>query len=371
MDVDSERRPSGTNDDEVMEYEETSASARGEDDDEMMEDEEVTGEEAMEAEPTDATLETTSFLPDISPHSASMNLPDLATPGSGDDRHQALPTSAGADAEAGMSSVVDAAPVIRTESGNDDARLIGIDHVPPSTLPLDVPPALSTAAPAESSMPKESQATDGPAKAPTHILPAFAPRHHLDPGTFREGSKSPRAPRSGHNSENGDHDGEEEYYEDGEGGEALLDIHSIPPIILHLPSLGARSLFLPLQDDGQQPELPVWLKDRQEELGEASLADVWVALRAEIAREGLAKSGEMIVTEKQMDLKMGEVSFRCSAGFSPNADGMGRTMYICNLSPCWICYRFIMAASYQLPFSFTSPSKRIDLSLVSVPSRKK
>jgi hypothetical protein len=52
----------------------------------------------------------------------------------------------------------------------------------------------------------------------------------------------------------------------------------------------------------------VWLKGRQEELGEASLTDVLAAIHAAVIREGLNQSGEMVIAEHSMDLKMGEVS---------------------------------------------------------------
>lgn len=96
---------------------------------------------------------------------------------------------------------------------------------------------------------------------------------------------------------------EEEGEEDME--DYPTDIHSIPAIILNLPNLGARSLFLPLQNGSK---LPVWLKGKLEQLGEASLSDVWSAVRDELKKEGLTQVGEMIITEKQMELKMGEVS---------------------------------------------------------------
>ncbi|KAK8869744.1 hypothetical protein IAR55_000312 [Kwoniella newhampshirensis] len=84
-----------------------------------------------------------------------------------------------------------------------------------------------------------------------------------------------------------------------------IDADSLPPIILHLPSsLGARTLFAPLESDPGQ--LPIWLKGRQAELAEASLSDVWSAIRAECAKEGIVKNGGMIITETQMDLRMNE-----------------------------------------------------------------
>lgn len=107
----------------------------------------------------------------------------------------------------------------------------------------------------------------------------------------------------------------EEEYHDEEGGlgeeadddmdDYPHDIHSLPSIVINLPALGARALFSPSPDD---QDLPVWLPGRVEALGEASLADVWMAIKGELGRERLGQAGEMVITEKQMELKMGEVS---------------------------------------------------------------
>jgi hypothetical protein len=133
----------------------------------------------------------------------------------------------------------------------------------------------------------------------------------------------PSTPRSepalqvqGHDEEHGDeHEGdyhgdsdfehydEEIQFDEEEMEHYPTDAHSLTPFILHLPDLGARSLFNPLPDGAK---LPVWLDTRLEELGEGTLSDVWMEIRNEMAKEGLAQGGEMIITEKQMDLKMGE-----------------------------------------------------------------
>ncbi|WVQ78332.1 hypothetical protein IAT38_000417 [Cryptococcus sp. DSM 104549] len=130
----------------------------------------------------------------------------------------------------------------------------------------------------------------------------------------------------GSRSEMGDHtdaeyDEEEEYYD----GDFFITPASLPPIIIHLPASSrhspapaaagpssfttpalGRALFSPIESDPQQ--LPVWLKGRQLELAEASLIDVWSAIRAECAKEGLIPSaGEgMIITEQDMGLRMSE-----------------------------------------------------------------
>lgn len=107
-----------------------------------------------------------------------------------------------------------------------------------------------------------------------------------------------------------EYDGEQDYYDD-----EPLTPENLPSIILHLPASAlpaslspARALFASVESDPGQ--IPVWLKNRQLELAEASLADVWGAIRAECAKEGLINSAGdgMVITEKLMDLKMSEVS---------------------------------------------------------------
>ena len=90
-----------------------------------------------------------------------------------------------------------------------------------------------------------------------------------------------------------------------------IDVRSLPPVILFLPGDARRTLFAPLanaQEAGPSKAPAVWLHGKAEELGEASLADVWTEIRAEMAKDGLIKNGEMVISEKQMELKMGEVS---------------------------------------------------------------
>lgn len=105
-----------------------------------------------------------------------------------------------------------------------------------------------------------------------------------------------------------EYDGEQDYYDD-----EPLTPENLPSIILHLPASAlpaslspARALFASVESDPGQ--IPVWLKNRQLELAEASLADVWGAIRAECAKEGLINSAGdgMVITEKLMDLKMSE-----------------------------------------------------------------
>ena len=133
---------------------------------------------------------------------------------------------------------------------------------------------------------------------------------------------------------------EEEYYEEADGSmddsdEGYpADVHSLPPIILRLPSLGARALFNALPEG----DLPIWLKGRAEDLGDASLDRVWAAIKEEMTHEQLAQHGEMVITEKEMDLKMGEVGIEKVCKVSSTNR---RTTSISNLSPCLNSYRFI------------------------------
>jgi hypothetical protein len=169
-----------------------------------------------------------------------------------------------------------------------------------------------------------------------HTQPAAGngPDHHAedevegeDEEYYEEELEERDGAHGGHEHADGNGGGEEhigeEEDEGAEGGddagdysalsELALDVHSLPPIIIHLPDLGARALFAPLPPNevdagGKALSLPVWLEGRQEELGEASLTDVLAAIHAAVIREGLNQSGEMVIAEHSMDLKMGEVS---------------------------------------------------------------
>ncbi|WWC69354.1 uncharacterized protein I206_103293 [Kwoniella pini CBS 10737] len=108
----------------------------------------------------------------------------------------------------------------------------------------------------------------------------------------------------------GPDDGQEEILdedEDAEGEEEEdyeIDANSLPPIIIHLPNDQARYLFEAYENDPDA--LPIWMKDRQAELAEASLSDILNAIKLECNKEGLSKNGALIICEKQMDLKMNE-----------------------------------------------------------------
>ena len=170
--------------------------------------------------------------------------------------------------------------------------------------------------------------------------------HHLSPTIpapemIASTSRSPRQPHV-------EYEDEEEY--------PYPTAASLPPILIHLPD-GIRSLFTP-------HEKIAWLKGKEGDFAEASLADVWTGIRAEMAREGLVKSGELVVTEKQMELKMGEVSL-----LRGPADP--RTTSICKRSPCWNSYSFTTAAASHPLCASTSLSSPVALSNDSMRSNRK
>jgi hypothetical protein len=151
---------------------------------------------------------------------------------------------------------------------------------------------------------------------------------------------------------------------DGDMDDYPHDIHSLPSIIINLPSLGSRALFNPLPDD---ESLPVWFSGSVEALGEASLANVWTAVKAELGKENLVRSGEMIITEKQMELKMGEVSLA-----SPSeCELTHRTTLTCNLSRCSSWRRCITAVDYRPRSSCISRLSLIASSPASTPFSRK
>jgi hypothetical protein len=113
------------------------------------------------------------------------------------------------------------------------------------------------------------------------------------------------APVEGDHHEEGDAAEEQEEEEvEGEGYD-LLTPETLPPIILNLPN-SRIALFNTISTD---PELPLWFSERIGELCEATLSDLWCAIRFEVdvAGEG-NEEDEMVVIEKLMDLKMGDVS---------------------------------------------------------------
>jgi hypothetical protein len=106
----------------------------------------------------------------------------------------------------------------------------------------------------------------------------------------------------GEREEDQDVDDEEE---EGEERYDLLTPETLPPIILNLPN-SRIALFNTI---ATEPELPLWFSDRIGELCESSLDLVWCAIRSEVDCMGRPnEDDEMVVSEKLMDLKMGDVS---------------------------------------------------------------
>ena len=259
MDVDTERV--GT-DDEHMDYEEDGEFAQDHDGDEMMEGD----EEPMDAEPTVSTDRRLLGVNELPPIKAS---PLLSSPKPAA-FSKLLPSSTAPEAE------------MTHHQGSPTPNSTHESREPPLTASTQQTTSTSHAIPTVTSASTDSDHSFTPPHIPSEEMPAQI-----------------RALQSARDFE----EEGEDYYDE----RTPLDIQNLPPIILNLPALGARILFAPL-NDGRELKLPVWLRGRQDELGEASLADVWSAIRAELAREGWARSGEMVVAEKQMELKMGEVS---------------------------------------------------------------
>lgn len=301
MDVDNERLAT---DDEHMDYEEDPGSGRDDDGDEMMEDDVGGNQDAMDAESIPNTTDAPIPFPVATNHTlltetAPILSPTSNAPGSAGLVSQPLPVLTGSAPKTEMLPVIEKPTLLnpKRESGEDPLKCME-SSMPSTPFQVQNAPTLFGGNPK-------------PQLSPAHQpIPTIVEETNMLAGPSRPVAQTTDAARSPrpNNGDDGEGDGgdEEEYYE--EGPDDPIDTQSLPPIILNLPALGARILFAPLPDDGQQQKLPVWLSGRQEELGEASLSDIWVAIRAEMVREGLAKVGEMVVTERQMDLKMGEVS---------------------------------------------------------------
>jgi len=101
-----------------------------------------------------------------------------------------------------------------------------------------------------------------------------------------------------HEEEHDIEDEEEEEYD-------LLTPETLPPIILNLPN-SRIALFNTIPTD---PELPLWFSERIEELCEGTLTQLWGAIRLQLDTTGEGNGeDEMVIIEKLMDLKMGDVS---------------------------------------------------------------
>ena len=107
----------------------------------------------------------------------------------------------------------------------------------------------------------------------------------------------------------GDHHEEGDVVEEEEGEEEeydLLTLETLPPIILNLPN-SRIALFNAISTDS---ELPLWFSERIEELCEGTLTQLWAAIRVQLDSTGEGNGeDEMVIIEKLMDLKMGDVSF--------------------------------------------------------------
>jgi len=128
-----------------------------------------------------------------------------------------------------------------------------------------------------------------------------AEQEHIEGDHHEEGDAADQDHTEGDHHEEGDEveeeDGEEEY--------DLLTSETLPPIILNLPN-SRIALFNTISTDS---ELPLWFSERIEELCEGTLTQLWAAIRVQLDSTGEGNGeGEMVITEKLMDLKMGDVS---------------------------------------------------------------
>ncbi|ORY27196.1 hypothetical protein BCR39DRAFT_239821 [Naematelia encephala] len=351
MEIDPGDRMITDQEEVIMDYEEeVEMSAGTAEEDAMMDDEVGTGEgendHDMDAEPTtttaippeviiDATVPIPSFFPSTAVP-AITTTPPLANVGGLSS--QPFPSPPAPETE--MTPVNEEPPVgvSMTESKPDGLATpltveegVGASSNPTAIPTIPPPAANSSALPTVSSSPallppvqqeslqvKAESSTMGGASDPSIDLNSGV---STDPSSStatassslhgRPASDEDRAPAST-NDENEEeeaekvveeNDDQEEYFEDDE---KTIDAHTLPPICLHLPGLGARALFSPLPKDEVDMNLPVWLKDRQEDLAGATLAEVWSAIREELRREKMDKSGEMVLVEKQMELRMGD-----------------------------------------------------------------
>jgi len=109
--------------------------------------------------------------------------------------------------------------------------------------------------------------------------------------------------------------------------EETLTTENLPPIILNLPKSGTRALFSVTDDDEAGKRETVWLED-QSHIADKSISEVLGAIKDEMRREGLPLAGELVITEKEMDLKMGEVSFSPCYAVDVRSNGMYSTTSI-------------------------------------------
>lgn len=314
MDVDIDRTAT---DDEHMDFDDIgSGSIKDQDGDAVMMEEgegEEEYEEMMEAEPVEtpglltgdsaaAFLSPSVISAAPLPSSAglfSVPLP-LVSPVVEVEETEMTPVEDVPGAVSSGNSVIVEGGLLLAETKDTSVLAAPVNPVASLTTPITAPPEVPAGVSGILPLPKSSREQEGAGPSTTPRQPSNQNQPLAEASTTQSITEEPEE--------------EEDYYEEEEEGgdqaEDLIDIHSLPPIILNLPTKSARTLFQPLSepDEESYPNLPVWLLNRHEELGEASLADVWGAIRSEMIKEGLAKSGELVLVEKQMDLRMGEVS---------------------------------------------------------------
>lgn len=98
----------------------------------------------------------------------------------------------------------------------------------------------------------------------------------------------------------------------------MLTVHTLPDIIIHLPDQPPKSLFFALTPDAEGAQLPdgisaatpIWLEDRHEELAQVPLERLLAVIRTqvEVDKKGKRDGKEMILEERGLGLKLGEVS---------------------------------------------------------------
>jgi hypothetical protein len=103
-------------------------------------------------------------------------------------------------------------------------------------------------------------------------------------------------------------DGEADHEDAGELEEEydLLTPGTLPPILILLPN-ARRALFNPFSVE-EIADIPLWFADKVAEYCEGTLANLLAAVRVKMDEEGLGNEvDELVVVEKLMDLKMGDV----------------------------------------------------------------
>ena len=183
----------------------------------------------------------------------------------------------GVEVEMDSEPVADSAAV-ETEMSGLDARLSN-----PGTSTEASVEAVTSAEPLSASAGETSHDEDStePSIVPVANVPDMREEPVAGP------SRSPRpgiAPAQ--DEPEADEYAEEEPEADEDGHEDAVDAHHLPTILLRLPDQSTKALFAPAHES-DWVNSRVWLEDQEEELGEASLADVWAAIREEADKAGL------------------------------------------------------------------------------------